>query len=64
MKKLWITFVLVLVVSFVVLGWIGTRIYQEAPPIANQVVTTEGKGKLFLARCERDAGPASPKGNA
>jgi nitric oxide reductase large subunit len=36
-------------VSFVVLGWIGTRIYQEAPPIANQVVTTEGKGKLFLA---------------
>jgi nitric oxide reductase subunit B len=33
----------VLVVSFSVLGWIGTRIYQEMPPIPDQVVTTEGK---------------------
>jgi nitric oxide reductase subunit B len=24
------------------LGWIGTRIYQEAPPIPERVVTTEG----------------------
>jgi nitric oxide reductase subunit B len=28
--------------SFLVLGWIGTRIYQEAPPIPNRVVTTTG----------------------
>ena len=34
MKHLWISFALVIVVSFTVLGWIGTRIYQEAPPIA------------------------------
>jgi nitric oxide reductase subunit B len=29
--------------SFAVLGWIGTRIYQELPPIPEQVATTEGK---------------------
>ena len=43
MKKLWIAFALVLVVSFAVLGWIGTRIYEEAPPIVNKVVTTDGQ---------------------
>src|SRR5678815_3442181 len=43
MKRLWILFALVLLVSFAVLGWIGTRIYHEAPPIVNKVVTTEGK---------------------
>ena len=43
MKRLWILFGFVLVVSFAVLGWIGTRIYQEAPPIADKVVTTDGQ---------------------
>jgi nitric oxide reductase subunit B len=42
MKRLWIFFVAVLVVSFLVLGWIGTRIYQEQPPIPTRVVTTDG----------------------
>jgi nitric oxide reductase large subunit len=42
MKKLWIGFTIVLFVSFAVLGWIGTRIYEEAPPLVNKVVTTEG----------------------
>ncbi|MEO8368086.1 MAG: nitric-oxide reductase large subunit [Candidatus Solibacter sp.] len=42
MKKLWIAFALVLVISFSVLGWIGTRIYQQMPPIPNQVVATDG----------------------
>jgi nitric oxide reductase subunit B len=42
MKRLWLFFVLVLVVSFAVLGWIGSRIYQEAPPIAGRVVTADG----------------------
>jgi nitric oxide reductase subunit B len=40
MKKLWISFAVVFVVSFAILGWIGTRIYQEMPPIPDQVVTT------------------------
>ena len=43
MRRLWLLFVVVLVVSFTVLGWIGTRIYQEAPPIAHKVVTSDGK---------------------
>ena len=42
MKRLWICFVSVMFVSFLILGWIGTRIYQEAPPIAARVVTTDG----------------------
>ncbi len=42
MKRLWIFFVLVMFVSFLILGWIGTRIYEEAPPIAAKVVTTDG----------------------
>lgn len=42
MKKLWIAFALVCVLSFAVLGWIGTRIYQEMPPIPDRVVSTDG----------------------
>lgn len=42
MRGLWLGFVLVMVVSFAVLGWVGTRIYGEMPPIPRQVVTTEG----------------------
>ena len=41
MKRLWILFALVLVVSFAVLGWVGTRIYQEMPPIPDAVVTPD-----------------------
>jgi nitric oxide reductase subunit B len=43
MKRLWIVFTAVLVVSFAILGWIGTRIYQEMPPIPDRVVTTQGE---------------------
>ena len=43
MKKLWIAFGAILVFSFAVLGWIGTRIYQEMPPITARVVTTTGQ---------------------
>jgi nitric oxide reductase subunit B len=42
MKRLWIFFGSVVVPSFVVLSWIGTRIYDEAPPVADRVVTTDG----------------------
>ncbi len=42
MKKYWIGFAAVISISFVVLGWVGSRIYQMAPPIADRVVTTEG----------------------
>jgi nitric oxide reductase subunit B len=43
MKRLWIAFAVVLTVSFAILGWIGTRIYQEMPPIPARVVTTGGQ---------------------
>ncbi len=43
MRKLWISFAVVFSVSFAILGWIGTRIYQEMPPIPSTVVTTDGK---------------------
>ena len=43
MKRLWLAFAVVLVFSFSILGWVGTRIYQEAPPLPDQVVTTDGK---------------------
>src|ERR1041384_7296161 len=42
MKRRWIGFSLVMLLSFMVLGWIGTRIYQEMPPIPTKVVTTDG----------------------
>ena len=54
MKKLWISFACVIVVSFLVLGWIGTRIYQEMPPIPETVVTTDGK--TLIAPSEISAG--------
>src|SRR5215475_13301301 len=38
MKKLWISFAVVLVVSFAVLGWIGTRIVDST----GAVVVAEG----------------------
>ncbi|MBD3257818.1 nitric-oxide reductase large subunit [candidate division GN15 bacterium] len=43
MRRLWIAFILVVALSFAVLGWAGIRIYQEKPPIPTQVVTTEGE---------------------
>ncbi len=42
MKRLWMAFVAVMVLSFLVLGWIGTRIYSEMPPLPKQVVTADG----------------------
>ena len=43
MRRLWLAFTLVMVVSFLILGWIGTRIYQEMPPLPDRVVTTDGR---------------------
>ena len=42
MRKLWISALIVVAFSFGVLGWIGTRIYQEMPPIPDRVVSTDG----------------------
>ena len=42
MYRIWIGFVLVISLSFLILGWIGTRINAEKPPIADRVITTGG----------------------
>ena len=42
MKRLWMALAAVMVFSFGVLGWIGSRIYQEMPPLPDRVVTTDG----------------------
>jgi nitric oxide reductase subunit B len=43
MKRLWMIFILIFIASFAVLGWVGTEIFRQAPPIPREVVTTEGK---------------------
>jgi len=43
MRRHWMAFIAVIVASFAVLGWVGSRVYLQAPPIPERVVTTEGK---------------------
>ena len=43
MKKLWIIFICIFIFSFSILGWVGTEIFRQAPPIPREVVTTDGK---------------------
>ncbi len=42
MKRLWIALAAVMVFSFGVLGWIGSRIYQEMPPLPDKIAGTDG----------------------
>jgi nitric oxide reductase subunit B len=34
---------IVLTFGFSVLGWLGSRIYQEMPPIPDRIVTSDGQ---------------------
>jgi nitric oxide reductase subunit B len=43
MRRLCIALGIVLLFGFGVLGWIGTRIYQEMPPIPDRVVANDGR---------------------
>ena len=43
MKNLWMIFIAIFVFSFAVLGWVGTEIFRQAPPIPREVVTTDGQ---------------------
>jgi hypothetical protein len=42
MHRLWLGLVVVLAVSFAVLGFVGSRIYQLAPPIPDRVLSADG----------------------
>jgi nitric oxide reductase subunit B len=41
-KNLWVSLIAVIVISFAVLIYLGSEIYQVAPPVPNKVVTAEG----------------------
>ncbi len=43
MKKYWLGFTAVIIISFGVLGFIGVKIYQQAPPIPEKVVSEDGE---------------------
>ena len=42
MKKLWLVFIAIFICSFAVLGWVGTEIFRQAPPIPREVATPDG----------------------
>ena len=42
MKKLWILLIGIMLISFSVLGWIGSEIFRQAPPIPREIVSTDG----------------------
>ena len=54
MKRYWLAFAAVMVGSFAVLIWVGSRIYHQAPPVAERVVTNDGA--TVIASHEIEAG--------
>ncbi|PRY03383.1 nitric oxide reductase NorZ apoprotein [Pontibacter ummariensis] len=52
-KKLWLGFIAVIVGSFAVLGYYGSEIYRQAPPIPEKVVSTSGE-LLFTGQDIKD----------
>ncbi len=42
-RRLWVTLVGVVVISFCVLGYFGREIYRAAPPVPTKVVTPDGR---------------------
>ena len=53
-KKLWILLAALLIVSFGVLLWSGSQIYQKAPPMPERVVSTDGS--VIYTRAEIEMG--------
>ena len=47
MRKLWIVFTSVVVLSFTVLIWVGTEVYQKQPPIPETVIVKESGEILY-----------------
>src|ERR1044072_5812011 len=43
MRKLWVIFIAIFIASFAVLGWVGTEVFRQAPPVPREVVTTDGR---------------------
>ncbi|WP_205727988.1 hypothetical protein [Flammeovirga pectinis] len=47
MKKIWLIFSSIMLLSFAVLVWVGTEIYQKQPPIPDKVIVQETGEVLF-----------------
>jgi nitric oxide reductase subunit B len=52
-KKLWFTFIAILVICFSILGFYGHEIYLEKPPIPGKVITEDGT-VIFTAQDIKD----------
>jgi len=52
-RKLWTWLAVICVLSFSVLGWVGTEIYVTAPPIPKQVVSQNGDVLFSAAQVQR-----------
>ncbi|WP_343329849.1 nitric-oxide reductase large subunit [Polaribacter staleyi] len=55
MKKVWIAFASVVTLSFIVLIWVGTEVYQTQPPIPETVIVQE-TGEIFLTKADIQIG--------
>ena len=42
-KKLWYALIAVLIVTFSILGYLGTEVYRQAPPFPDKYVTASGE---------------------
>ncbi|MBW6494462.1 MAG: nitric-oxide reductase large subunit [Burkholderiaceae bacterium] len=42
-RRLWLILIAVLTLTFSILGYFGTEVYRQAPPIPKQVVSADGK---------------------
>jgi len=52
-RKLWTWLAIICVLSFSVLGWVGTEIYVTAPPIPKQVVSPNGDVLFSATQIQR-----------
>ncbi|OOG54716.1 nitric-oxide reductase large subunit [Polaromonas sp. C04] len=52
-RKLWTWLAVICVLSFAVLGWVGSEIYVKAPPIPNQVASTQGEVLFSAGQVQR-----------
>ena len=52
-RKLWLSLIGVIALSFLVLGYFGSEIYRQAPPVPQRVVTTDG-AVLFTGQDIKD----------
>ncbi|WP_298424582.1 nitric-oxide reductase large subunit [uncultured Kordia sp.] len=55
MKKIWIGFISVVVLSFIALIWVGTEIYQTQPPIPD-LVTVKGNQEVIYTKADIQEG--------